>query len=148
MITLIKMKVREKSISFAIGKKRKEVDKEHILEEKMATLEKELALPTVTTPYKHLLIEILELCKKELEDFVTRRTQGAILRCKARWYNEGEKNSKYFLNLEKRHYKLNTISQLQINENEFVTSDTGILKQSVKPSIKPLHLSRKQNITR
>ena len=33
------MKVREKSISYVIGKKRKEVDKEHILEEKMATLE-------------------------------------------------------------------------------------------------------------
>ena len=76
-----------------------------------------------------LLIEKLELYKKELEEFVRWRTQGAILRCKARWYNEGEKNSKYFLNLEKRHYKLNTISQLQINENEFVTSDTGILEE-------------------
>ena len=24
---------------------------------------------------------------------------------KCRWYNEGKKNSKYFLNLEKRHHK-------------------------------------------
>ena len=71
----------------------------------------------------------MELCKKELEDFARQRTQGAILRCKARWHNEAEKNSKYFLNLEKRHYKLNTITQLQINENKFVTSDTGILAE-------------------
>ena len=36
---------------------------------------------------------------------------------------------KYFLNLEKRHFKLNVISQLKINENEFVTSDTDILAE-------------------
>ena len=59
----IKVKAREKSISYAIGKKRNVVDKEHILEEKLATLEKELALPKVTTRYKNTLIEKLELCR-------------------------------------------------------------------------------------
>ena len=62
------MKVREKSVSYPIGKKRKE--KEHILEEKIATLEKELDLPTITTQYKNILIETLELYRKELEEFV------------------------------------------------------------------------------
>ena len=27
--------------------------------------------------------------------------QGTIIRSKSRWYNEGKKNTKYFLNLEK-----------------------------------------------
>ena len=112
-----------------IGKKRKVVDKEHFLEEKISSLEKKLAMPTVRTPYKNLLLEELELCRKELEDIIKWRTQGAILRCKARWYNEGERNTKYFLNLEKRHYKLNTINQLQIKENEFVTNDAEILAE-------------------
>ena len=44
------------------------------------------------------------------------RTKGAILRSKTRWYNEGEKNTKYFLNLEKRHFKQGTISQVKIND--------------------------------
>ena len=65
---MIKMKVREKSVSYAIGKKSKE--KEHILEEKIATLEKELDLPTITTQYKNILIEKLEFYRKELEEFV------------------------------------------------------------------------------
>ena len=86
-------------------------------------------MPTVRTPYKNLLLEELELCRKELEDIIKWRTQGAILRCKARWYNEGKRNTKYFLNLEKRHYKLNTINQLQIKENEFVTNDAEILAE-------------------
>ena len=63
----------------------------------------------------------------EPEEIIMRRTQGAILRCKIKWYNEGEKTTKYFLNLEKRHFKLNTINQLKINEHEFVTSDSKIL---------------------
>ena len=58
-----------------------------------------------------------------------RRTQGAISRCKIKWYNEGEKNTKYSLNLEKRHFKLSTISQLKINEHKFVTSDSEILAE-------------------
>ena len=39
------------------------------------------------------------------------------------------KIKKYFLNLEKRHLKLNIRSQLQINANEFVTSHVDILAQ-------------------
>ena len=57
-----------------------------------------------------------------------RHTQGPILRCKIKWYNEGEKNTKYFLNLEKRHFQLSTINQFK-NDHEFVTSDSKILAE-------------------
>ena len=56
------------------------------------------------------------------------RTKGAILRSQCRWYNEDEKNTKYFLNLEKRHYKQGTITQLKINDDNFITKlDSEIL---------------------
>lgn len=51
------------------------------------------------------------------------------MRSKCRWYNEGERNTKYFLNLEKRHYKQGVISQLKINDDEIVTTDKEILSQ-------------------
>ena len=41
----------------------------------------------------------------------------------------GEKNTKYFLNLEKRHYKQGTISQLRINNDNFITKDSETLKE-------------------
>ena len=60
----------------------------------------------------------LELCEKELEDFVRWCNQRAILSCKVRWYNKHEKiQSNNFLNIEKRNDKLSNRSQLQINEN-------------------------------
>ena len=39
--------------------------------------------------------------KNELENLYDNITNGIILRSKARWYEEGEKNTKYFLSLEK-----------------------------------------------
>ena len=51
------------------------------------------------------------------------------LRSRTRWHNEGEKNTKYFLNLEKRHYRQGTISRLKKNENDFATTDKKILHE-------------------
>ena len=38
--------------------------------------------------------------KTELEKIIEYRTKGVILGARCRWHNEGEKNTKYFLNLE------------------------------------------------
>ncbi|KAL9972969.1 hypothetical protein ACROYT_G019370, partial [Oculina patagonica] len=65
---MIKMKVREKSITFAAGRKRKTVYREQILEEKIATLEKELEQPSMRTTHRNNIASELELHKKELEE--------------------------------------------------------------------------------
>ena len=44
---------------------------------------------------------ILDRTHQDLEDLVTKKAQGAIFRSKAKWYNEGEHNTKYFFSLEK-----------------------------------------------
>lgn len=80
-------------------------------------------------PQNQSIIERINLLKRDLEKIIEHRTKGAILRSKSQWYNEGERNTKYFLNLEKRHYKQGTISQLKINETDFVTSDKAILSE-------------------
>ena len=47
----------------------------------------------------------LRIKKLQLVEIIAYKTQGAILRSKVKWYNEGEKNTKSFHNLEKRHFK-------------------------------------------
>ena len=42
-----------------------------------------------------------------LENLNQYKTQGVILRSKAKWYEEGEKSTKYFLHLEKMNYTKN-----------------------------------------
>ena len=50
--------------------------------------------------------------KAFLDNLIDERTNGAILRSKAQWYEEGEKSSKFFLNLEKKKSVNNTVKLL------------------------------------
>ena len=71
----------------------------------------------------------LDETTRKLEKIIEYKTKGAILRSKCRWHNEGEKNTKYFLNLEKIHYKSSVITQLKVSDTDFITSDNEILKE-------------------
>ena len=46
--------------------------------------------------------EIYNQSKLFDENLIENRTKGAILRSKCDWYENGEKSTKFFLNLEKR----------------------------------------------
>ena len=68
------------------------------IESEIAALERQFE--SSTNNDKEALGEQLRVKKIELENIIEYKTKGAIIRSKARWYNEGEKNDKYFLNLE------------------------------------------------
>ena len=42
--------------------------------------------------------------KSELEALYDQKVEGIIVRSRARWHEHDEKNSKYFLNVEKRNH--------------------------------------------
>ena len=99
------------------------------LEQGIAKLEEELDKRNHSDTQTSDLEEEINKQKLELEKIIEDRTKGAILRSKTKWYYEGEKNTKYFLNLKKRHYKQSTIGQINISDNTVVTSDGHILTE-------------------
>ena len=126
---MIKLKVREQTLRYAKTKKAKMLREEEELEKKINILQRQIDSGCNNASEK-LAIDIqLDLKTKELEKIIEHRTKGAILRAKCRWYNEGEKNSKYFLSLEKRHYKNGVISQPKLGDNDFACSDKEILSE-------------------
>jgi len=58
--------------------------------------------------------KVLEECKMELERFYDKKTEGIIVRSRARWYEHGEKSNKYFLNLEKGNHMRKHITKLSL----------------------------------
>ena len=58
--------------------------------------------------------KVLEECKMELERFYDKKTEGIIVRSRARWYEHGEKSNKYFLNLEKGNHMRKHIRKLSL----------------------------------
>ena len=97
------------------------------LEQVIAKLEEKIHQMDISDTQLFLFENQLNTKEAEMEKIFEFRTKGAILRSRTKWYNEGEKNTKYFLNLEKRHFKQGTISQIKTNDNETVTSDKQIL---------------------
>ena len=72
----------------------------------------------------------LGIKKQQLEEIITYKTQGTILRSKVKWYNKGEKNTKYFHNLEKRHFNSKTIRYLQSANGKKLSTDVEILDEA------------------
>ena len=121
---MIKLKVREKTLTYSKNRKKQTKQGETELEQGIAKLGEELDKRNHSDTQVSDLEEEINKQKLELE-----KIKGTILRSKTKWYNEGEKNTKYFLNLEKRHYKQSTIGQIKIGDNTFVTSDGHILNE-------------------
>jgi len=65
--------------------------------------------------------------KQELLDIETEKCNGAILRSKANWTVESDKNTKYFLNLEKYRQSKNTISEILLSNGKVVSDTDSIL---------------------
>ena len=99
---MIELKVREQTLRYAKTKKAKMLREEE-LEKEINILQRQID-SSCNNANEKLAIDIqLDQKTKELEKIIEHRTKEVILRAKCRWTMK-EKNSKYFLILEKRHY--------------------------------------------
>ena len=95
-------------LNYTAGRKRRLENRENRLEEVLA-LENKLQERNVSDKVTENIRTELRIKKQQIEEIIAYKTQGAILRSKVKWHNEGERNTKYFHNLEKRHFNSKTI---------------------------------------
>ena len=71
--------------------------------------------------------------KAMLETIREERIQGQMIRSRIQWLHEGEKPSKYFFNLDKRHYLEKTVKRVQ-DDGQFITEQDILeyIKNSMK----------------
>jgi exonuclease III len=77
---------------------------------------------------EELVTKLLSL-REELDKIHEIETRGAILRAKAMWAEAGEKNTKYFLNLEKRNSIEKHITQLELSDGTATRDPSVILSE-------------------
>ena len=117
-----KCQMRTVTISYSILKSRKSRKREKELLKELEQLE----IDIISNPEKEM---DYVLHKIEWEELEKNKTEGIILRSKARWAENGEKNTKFFLNLEKRNYNRKYIKKLKTTKNIELTNPDDILNE-------------------
>ena len=108
--TLI-MIIRRETIRFA-----KEKAKRYRAEENRLTMEVNKLNTLFNKNRTQAHLASLEEAQSKLENMRRSKTQGSIIRSRVRWFEEGEKCSKYFLSLEKRNAMRKSIQSLKVDD--------------------------------
>ena len=103
---MIKIVVAGESIQYLIKRDENRNEEINAIVNKIKKIEKSIKQDDDQESLQHKNKEI-EIGNKMLENLNQYKTQDEILRSKAKWYEEGEKNTKYFFNLVKINYTKN-----------------------------------------
>ena len=105
--TLVLM-IRGDTVQYSKQKAKQTRNKEENLQAEIISAENRL-----TNSYKEDDISYLDNLKSELEELRKPKIDGLIVRSRVAWHEHGEKNSKYFLSLEKRNANRKSIEYIQ-----------------------------------
>ena len=114
---LLKYEIRRFTISYCNERIEKDEAERKYLENKLNNLENVL--------YNYDNLESYHNAKDKIEEIYEINSEGARIRSKCLWYEEGEKSSKFFLNLEKRRVIQGQIRKLIVN-NQGITHQKEI----------------------
>lgn len=85
----------------------------------------------------------LNCLQSELDNLYLEKANGAFIRSRARWLEEGEKNSSYFFNLEKQRQTNKKIQMLLINDVNI--DDQDLINEEIKTFYTNLYKSNFSN---
>ena len=119
----IKMRVRSETMTYTgTIQKLKRDNMKKIMDE----IEK-LDIEYANNPNDNTYLQ-LETAKTELENINKEKLASSVFRSKCEWAEEGERNSKYFLNLEKYNYTNKQITSLEVR-GKTVDKGPEVLKE-------------------
>ena len=109
---ILKYEIRKFTMRYSKVIAKEKRKKQHELESKLKILEKFLSCDKN--------IEEYHKCKADLDEIYDNIAEGVKIRSKYQWYEENEKSTKYFLNLEKKQAEKSTIWRLVTDKKDLV----------------------------
>ena len=137
---LIKMEIRGFTVKYSKNKARKIRSTEASLQNQINALYKRA---NDQPNNKQIICEIQNI-RFRLQKIMQHKTKGAILRSRVRWHESGERNTRYFYNLERRNYEKKTVTKLKRPNNGAVTNDQFEILQEQKDYYSTLYTSSTQ----
>ena len=123
---MCKIKIKEFTIMYC--KKKNYVEKSEVkkIEKDLKEVEQRLH----TNWSKNIEIQKKSLLNS-LESHYLKKARAAQIRSRVQWIEEGEKNTQFFLNLEKYHQTHNTIKSLKVGDKQIVDQE-NIIQEVVR----------------
>ena len=124
---IIQLSIRSSMLQFAAHRQKSRRNKISILEHKIKKLENQQISQEST-----ILLDTenhIRQLKRDLQLLLDEKTKGAVLRSGSKWAKEGEKPTKYFLNLEKHRALKKTICRLKLSNGTVITEQKLILNE-------------------
>ena len=137
---IVKMEVAGSTVQYSTRKKKSDDNKLKVLERKLKFWQQEEDLTGIFPKTTERIAEL----KKDIAEIYTRKAQGAIMRCKARWAELAEKPTKMFLNLEKSKYNKRVIQRIYKEDG---TSDESEILQTINEFYKKLYTKSTAQMT-
>ena len=125
---LIKMEIRMETIKYSKEKRYKLRKRELTLQKELQELDYKICNTEFETLDQNVLVEY-EAAKEELKKIYENRGKEAIFRSKVQWFEQGEKPTKYFFNLEKMNYEKKLIREVKLKDGETITDPKQIEKE-------------------
>jgi len=114
---LMKYEIRKFSITYCKKKKKQQIDEKVIKERQLIELEQ------IENQANEETLRQRDILKADLEKIHLNEAQGAIIRSRVQWSEEGEKSNAYFFNLEKQNAIKKSIRRLVYKEKEITNPD-------------------------
>ena len=128
---MIKLSVRGSTVQFASRKKCSDRQKIFLLERKLKQIQNNLVNCPAVLEESQNQAHQLGLIKREINELLSIKTQGAIIHSQSCWETKGEHPTKYFLGLERKNFLKKTIYRLKVKEN-VITDQQQILDELEK----------------
>ena len=121
---LIICELRRATIAYSKNQARLKREETELLTQELSHLEIKLTHNPTDSD-----IDKYQIVKSELDKMYTTKAAGAQVRAKAESIEFGEKNSRYFANLEKAHYKSKHITALTVDNRDITTPDDILIEE-------------------
>ncbi len=120
---LCKVKIKETTIDFSKKQAKFKLNDQKLLRTKLKSYETILSID----PNNMAALEGMKNTKLALDLYSLQLAQGAQVRSRIRWIEEGEKSTKYFLNLEKANASTKVITALKDSNGHLHLDQNNIL---------------------
>ena len=119
------MELRAKTIKYSKQKRSSLRNKEEILQNELQELDHKICN---NDTFDQEILEKYEAAKEELEHIHEVKGREAMFRSKMKWFELGEKPTKYFFNLEKKNYEKKLIREVELENGEIISDPVQVNK--------------------